>query len=80
MNPTSAPPIPETPDGHAPCAVREPPAPVLLDLHPDDYALIESAARRQGFSLADFIELAAYLYAREIVMRGNLQPFADGER
>jgi hypothetical protein len=34
--------------------------------HPHDYLLIEAAARRRGFSLPEFIELAACQGAREI--------------
>lgn len=44
---------------------------LTLNLHPHDYLLIEAAARRRGFSLPEFIELAAYHCAREIVVRGD---------
>lgn len=36
-------------------------------MHPVDYALVQQAANHQKQGLADFIALAAYLYAREVL-------------
>lgn len=38
-----------------------------LCLHPMDYALLQQAAASQKRTLADFIVLAAYLHARDVL-------------
>lgn len=38
-----------------------------LHMHPLDYELLQQAAESQEQSLADFIVLAAYLHAREVL-------------
>ncbi|WP_306603560.1 hypothetical protein [Azonexus sp.] len=57
-------------------ATNDPPAsaeplPVVLSMHPHDYLLIEKAARHKGISALEFIELAAYQCAKEIVIKGG---------
>lgn len=42
-----------------------------LFFHPQDYRLIEAAADARGLRVDAFIELAAYLCAREIIVKGN---------
>ena len=44
---------------------------ITLNLHPQDYRLIEAAADARGLRVDAFIELAAYLCAREIIVKGN---------
>jgi uncharacterized protein (DUF1778 family) len=39
--------------------------------HPQDYRLIEAAAHARGLRIDEFIELAAYLCAKEIIVKGN---------
>lgn len=51
----------------------------LLRLHPSDYQLIEKAAQEQGFSVTEFIELAAYLCAKEIIIYGNRKDFPNNK-
>lgn len=40
---------------------------VQLQMHPMDYALLQRAAQSQQQSLSDFIQLAIYLHARDVV-------------
>lgn len=42
-----------------------------LFFHPQDYRLIEAAADARGLRVDEFIELAAYLCAKEIIVKGN---------
>ena len=49
------------PDGYAPPIDRQ------LCLHPMDYALLQQAAASQKQTLADFMVLAAYLHARDVL-------------
>ncbi len=45
----------------------------VLNIHPKDYLLIEAAAHARGLQTNEFIELAAYLCAKEIIAQGDEQ-------
>jgi uncharacterized protein (DUF1778 family) len=46
-----------------------------LDLHPDDYALLERAAHTVGYSLEEFGSLAIYLQSKGLLERGEQRPY-----
>lgn len=47
-----------------------------LQLHPIDYALLQQAAESQKQSLADFILLAAYFHARDVLAEAQARTAA----
>ena len=53
--------------------------PTLLHLHPADYRLIQAAACQKGFEVVEFIELAAYLCAKQVVLGQNPGDFPENQ-
>ncbi len=44
-------------------------------IHPEDYLLVQQAMALERVSLAEFLEMAAYRYARQVlVYHGLLEP------
>ncbi|GAB3431454.1 hypothetical protein ACFO6X_14005 [Giesbergeria sinuosa] len=48
---------------------------INLKLHPNDYKIIETAAKFRGIGIEDFIEITVYLCAKEIIFQTH--PFID---
>lgn len=46
-----------------------------LDLHPDDYALLERAAQAVGYSVEEFSCLSIYLQSSGLLERGAQRPY-----